>query len=120
MDGLLVGRQYNGRMDEKKPKRRWFQFHLATAVVMMVAAGGILWACLQPIVTGTFSTSFTTIEDVEYGWPIPIYYGARSNNSTFVYHAEHSDHIGPIAYKFESLNLVALLVNILFLLGSLP
>ena len=27
-----------------KPKRRWFQFHLSTAVVMMIVASGCLWA----------------------------------------------------------------------------
>jgi hypothetical protein len=26
-----------------KPKRRWFRFHLQTAVVMMIVSGGMLW-----------------------------------------------------------------------------
>ena len=40
-------------MDEtpetKQPakKRRWFQFHLSTAIVMMFVAGGLLWANLH-------------------------------------------------------------------------
>ena len=45
-----------------KPKRSWFRFHLLTAVLMMVAAGGMLWVNFDK------RDSYTLILDVE---PMP-------------------------------------------------
>jgi|SRR5579862_1468022 len=46
------------------PRRKWLQVHLSTAVVLMFAAGGLIWA--------------NTIAEVDggaryYGWPFIIY-----------------------------------------------
>ena len=35
-------------MDELKPKRRWFQYRLLTALLVMVAASELLWLNLRP------------------------------------------------------------------------
>ena len=32
----------------EQPKRRWFQFHLSTAIVLMFVAGGLLWLNMRP------------------------------------------------------------------------
>jgi hypothetical protein len=52
-------------------KRRWFQIHLSTAIVMMFVAGGLLWINLkEPSDEPVFE------KDVNYvihgrGWPLP-------------------------------------------------
>ena len=45
------------------------QFHLSTAIVLMFVAGALLWANLQPRVSGT-------AEDYDkfYGWPDVVYW----------------------------------------------
>ena len=45
-------------MDDEKPKRRWFQFHLSTVVVLMILLGGLYfieigaveWKCKSKVV----------------------------------------------------------------------
>ena len=51
------------------PKRPWFRFHLVTAVLMMVAAGGLLCA---NITSGQFAYPRYNFPVAEYvrGWPV--------------------------------------------------
>ena len=53
-------------------KRRWFQIHLSTAVVMMFAASGLLYLNLIYInsVNGTVPPRVEYFE-YEWGWPFP-------------------------------------------------
>ena len=59
----------NGDAPRKRP---WFQIHLSTAVVLMVVAGGLVWANVA-------LKSIYGIYD-SYGWPFDAFY-ARSNRS---------------------------------------
>jgi hypothetical protein len=53
-------------MSEIKPKRRWFRFHLLTAVLMMVTAGGMVGAnSIRHTSPELLASPFT----VGYGWP---------------------------------------------------
>lgn len=45
-------------------KRAWFQLHLSTCVVLMLAAGVLMWANIQFIVDLDYG---------ERGWPWPYY-----------------------------------------------
>ena len=52
-------------------KRKWFQIHLSTALVLMFAAGGLLWANLQAEDyddVATLSSGYTY-----RGWPLSSY-----------------------------------------------
>src|SRR5262245_3611696 len=42
-------------------KRRWFQFHLSTAIILMFVAGGLMWANFRTAETGKL-----------IGFPIPF------------------------------------------------
>ena len=55
-----------------KPKRRWFRFHLLTAVVTMFAAGVVIWANSRPeeeYVLRYGYPSPTEQRILRYGWP---------------------------------------------------
>jgi len=54
-----------------KPPRRRLQMHLSTAVLMMVAAGGLIWANTRNKERAPFNMS-----QYWYGWP----YGAISSH----------------------------------------
>ena len=97
----------------EKPKRRWFRFHLLTAIVGMVAAGGVLginmigagsdaddWGCLPPL--DVIST------DSAYGWPERIQriiynrdgqvlWAARSERAVLI---DAACFVGLIAFSF--------------------
>lgn len=49
-------------MSEKK--RRWFQIHLSTAIVLMFVAGGLIYRNLCPYDVGGFKEII--------GWPFPL------------------------------------------------
>src|SRR5690349_17606469 len=40
-EGTIEGGQ--AMSESGKPKRRWFQFHLSSATVLLLVAGGIIW-----------------------------------------------------------------------------
>ncbi len=74
-------------MSTPSTKRPWFQFHLSTAIVLMFAASGLLWANMRP-------ARFELLESVEpqvffvevhwSGWPLaPQGIYALSNLATF-------------------------------------
>ena len=46
-------------------KRRWFQIHLSTAIVLMFVAGGLVWLNVRQ-----HTVNFSVIE---YGWPMAAY-----------------------------------------------
>jgi hypothetical protein len=50
-------------------KRRWFQIHLSTAVVLMFAAGGMLYLNFYFGVPRRDDTLTPNAPLVEYGWP---------------------------------------------------
>lgn len=47
--------------------RRRFQVHLSTALVMMVVAGGIVWANTRPV--HFMNDDFPKRDTIAYGWP---------------------------------------------------
>ena len=52
-------------------KRPWFRFHLLTAVVMMFAAGAMVWANIVPSrhEDGNGYLTHPYLYDLDYGWP---------------------------------------------------
>lgn len=60
-----------------KQRRAWFQLHLSTCVVLMLAAGGLLGLNLQR-------------QRASYGWPLPI---------IVMWHADHVSPSGSWSYK---------------------
>lgn len=55
-------------------RRRWFQIHLSTAVVLMVCAGGLLWLNFRALPTNdpAFKEMFFELEGSPWfmrGWP---------------------------------------------------
>jgi hypothetical protein len=75
-------------------KRRWFQLHLSTAIILMFAAGFFLYLNCRKLV---YQSGYYIC-----GWPEPFYYSGGFQQSL-------SYHLGP----FEP---VLLLINILFAL----
>ena len=65
--------RYDAAMSAAKPKRRFWQFHLSTAVVMTIAAGFLLYGTLQPSIY-----KFHGKDIVTYGWPISYFYDDSS------------------------------------------
>ena len=63
---------YDSPMAEpaEKTRRRWFQFHLSTAVVLMIAAAGLLWVNVVKhfAITATGLRIYSLL--YWYGWPI--------------------------------------------------
>ena len=62
-------------MSEGPPRRKWLQVHLSTAVLLMLAAGGLIWMN----VTGRHSelewmshSLYNRIEIEKYGWPYTV------------------------------------------------
>jgi hypothetical protein len=58
------------------PRRKRFQIHLSTAIVMMFVAGGIIWANRIPRIEKVFNPFTGGMMSVEmwcYGWPIESY-----------------------------------------------
>jgi hypothetical protein len=57
-------------------KRRWFRFHLSTAIILMFVAGGLIWANLKPHETVLVFTNwegkpgFQAGAEAEFGWPL--------------------------------------------------
>ena len=51
----------------EQPRRRWFRFHLLTALLMMVAAGGMIGLQFAP---RTITSSHNRIELQAWGWPV--------------------------------------------------
>jgi len=47
MHGQLADSPFEAAQYMSEPKRRWFQIHLSTAVVLMFVAGGMLWSNLR-------------------------------------------------------------------------
>src|SRR5436305_1611705 len=68
-----------------KPRPRWFQIHLSTAIVLMFVAGALMWsnsvAYIPPVdyVEINQRKALGLIE--EYGWPTIYYYNdTRANH----------------------------------------
>jgi hypothetical protein len=66
-------------------KRRWFQIHLSTAVVLMLAAGILLWANIGRSREYIVDYDFTRTPPlpilnsyVSYGWPVSAELGPPS------------------------------------------
>lgn len=79
-------------------RRRWFQFHLSTLVLLTLVAGGLMWLNFRPrerwvVVPPAFLNGFTDDfesletqfegqEETDYGWPMTCC-TARSNYHNF-------------------------------------
>jgi hypothetical protein len=55
------------------PRRKHFQIHLSTAIVMMFVAGLLIWANVRRNYTNTPGETYYS-----YGWPDPVYYYAKA------------------------------------------
>ncbi|HEY3323504.1 MAG TPA: hypothetical protein VGP72_23830 [Planctomycetota bacterium] len=73
-------------MSDLPKKRRWFQFHLSTAIVLMVVSGALLWLNM-PDREYDFSLS-TRTGFKEAGWPFAA-----------VFRETHQAHISDPKYK---------------------
>ena len=58
-----------------KPKRRFWQIHLSTAIVMMFTAGGLMWINLRPVLDDTYGDALFyergfpfAMNDANQGW----------------------------------------------------
>jgi hypothetical protein len=51
-------------------KRPWFQFSLATAIVMMLVAGGLIGANFTPRPGAVTQADFPSVTRFGYGWPV--------------------------------------------------
>ena len=64
-----------------KPKRPWFRFHLLTAVLLMLAAGGIMSANLIGYEGRAVSVEYFNEKGVmherRWGWPWPAAYSTQ-------------------------------------------
>jgi hypothetical protein len=49
-------------------KRRWFQMNLSTAILLMIAAGGLLWS----------NVHLSHFDIQEYGWPMTMHATSQS------------------------------------------
>jgi hypothetical protein len=57
-------------------KRHWFQIHLSTAIVLMFAAGGLLWAnCIK--VEVNVPSDIPIYGAIAYGWPCWVFLKRR-------------------------------------------
>jgi hypothetical protein len=81
-------------MDEPPKKRRFWQLHLSTAIIMSVALGFVML-----INIGRPSATFGLYDGIQswYGWPLPIYvtdyfyHCPNGGKHSFTYfHSEHS------------------------------
>lgn len=57
-------------MSKAPQKRAWFQLHLSTAIVLMLAAGVLVWANVRNGEYEYFSLS-GHYGEIRYGWPMP-------------------------------------------------
>ena len=76
---------YNPGMGETK-KRRWFQIHLSTAVVLMITAGVLMWANLREQRGGTKCRPHEW--GFYYGWPISLF---ESLGSDITCESDHTE-----------------------------
>ncbi len=79
-------------MSEGKGKRRWFQLRLATCIMLMVVAGGLVWANVRdryegdPRIRGLHERPDVYAQLAMRGWPFVAamnieYYSLKSENS---------------------------------------
>ena len=57
----------------EKP-RRWFQFHLSTAVVMMIVAGGLVYVNVTPRTTLRDGETGDVFSSLSRKWPSIVVY----------------------------------------------
>ena len=55
-------------------KRKFWQFHLSTAVLLMLVAGGLMFQNKIPHRLNCFSHDHPELPDV-FGWPFPVIWG---------------------------------------------
>jgi hypothetical protein len=84
-------------MNEKPKKRPWFQYHLSTAVIVMLAAGVLMGLCLKTyhkvLISRNRSTTGPTPQahyfdvevDVGYGFPSMTWYYERRNAGSLLW-----------------------------------
>jgi hypothetical protein len=66
------------------PKRRFWQIHLSTAVVLMFVAGGFMWLNSRPDVSieeGEGSIVYSLIRVYRYGCPATMYISVEDTNA---------------------------------------
>ena len=56
-------------------KRRWFQIHLSTAILLSFVVGGLLWANLTPTYGPMMPSGRDDVrlKDETWGWPVAAY-----------------------------------------------
>lgn len=52
------------------PRRKRFQIHLSTAIVLMFVAGGLIWANLTQVASS--GTIYGALNHDKYGWPFTV------------------------------------------------
>jgi hypothetical protein len=80
-------------MTEKRP---WFRFHLLTLVLMVLAAGGVLWLNVckrssEDIFAGRHMVFMESCQPFAYGWPLDVAiqsHGFYTSSGVIVYGAE--------------------------------
>lgn len=65
-------------------KRRWFRFHLSTAILLMMTAGGILWINL-PCVKSTSELAAGKYEILNAGWPVVYFESGYFRNEKMLF-----------------------------------
>ena len=91
----------------EKPKRRWFRFHLLTAVLMMLVAGGVLWLNVRVFRLNS--------AEVARGWPLPLYTRALPEGidpETGFYRQSFRSGLGGAPPGFKRFNSAGLLLDL--------
>src|SRR5947199_21744 len=74
--------------EQERPRRRFWQIHLSTAVLMTLIAGFAMYENIVPHRLNCFSQEHPELPDV-FGWPFPIVWG----NNGYVWLREDSRNI---------------------------
>ena len=60
-----------------KPRHRWLQIHLSTAIVLMFVAGGLTWANATKRVYAEWSRTFPATSAKTYIYGFPLWYFSK-------------------------------------------
>jgi hypothetical protein len=88
-------------MTERDSRRRWFQLHLSTCVVLMFVAGSLVWANVR-----TYDAPGTAALTYARGWPCIVQYWiiARQGDDdlTSLYDTARGRHCIVVPSRFDS------------------
>src|ERR1017187_4066860 len=96
------------------PRRARFQVHLSTAIVLMFAAGGLMWVNMRGYITSKYHSSDRDNLITAYGWPYKALYLSKVINK---YHDRENyiEYFGYTEYWMGALDAVVAFVIVVFI-----